>query len=190
MLLLFYALSFFEGTARKLVVSYLAMWCFSAMLLLTGLETRIQNNNLWYVPDHKSQHMHDLLTFNYNTSFEGPYPLSKMELMHWVYDELLTGEMTEKEVPVVSSQEETYLYESVTGQRLADYRFWLTEEFDGLTVYFENLDSRVDYVCVFTDSDLYSFQQEYFDHFTRVYENSAGYIARVEPGVFDELKAK
>ena len=186
-LLIMVALQQLEANGRRLVVAYLGMWAFGAMMLLTGLETRIQNNNMWYVPDHKSQHMNDLLTFNWNTAQEGPYPLDKMDLMHWVYQNLLSNGETELQVPVASAEEETYLYESVTGQRLSDYRFWRTTE-NGLETYFRNLDSKVEYACVFNDSGLYDLQRKYFDSFDRVFENSAGFVVRVEPGVFDKLK--
>ncbi len=187
--LLMSALSHFDINGRRVVTAYFGMWCFVAMMLLTGLETRIQNNNNWYVLDHKSQHMNDLLTFNWNTTQEGPYPLTKMDLMHWVYQNLVEPKTTENLVPVASSEEETYLYESVTGQRLPDYRFWITSE-NGLERYFEHMDQDTDYVCVFTDSGLYELQRKYFDSFPRVYENSAGFVVKMEHGKFDELKVE
>ena len=186
--LIMYAIKGFTTDARRLVVSYMGMWLFVALMFMTGAETKIQEKNNWYVLDHKSQHMNDLLCFNYNTALSAPYSGEKMDLMHYVYTDLLDAGATEKQVPVVSSEEETYIYESVTGQWLTDYKFWRTRE-DGLNRYFENIDSKVDYICVFRDSGLYALQARYFESFDKVYQNSAGFIARVNPGTFDELMA-
>ena len=51
------------------------------------------------------------------------------------------------------------------------------------------MDQDVDFVCVFSDSGLYELQRDYFDSFEVLFRNSAGFVARVEPGVFDQRKA-
>ena len=130
------------------------------------------------MPDRKSERYNSLIAFNLETLFRPHYPDEKMELMHYVYGELLSTGETEKQVPVCSTEEETYLYESVTGQRLKDYEFWRSEEND--VQYFVNVKDKCDYVCVYTDCPLYEVHKEAFwDDLPVVWSNSAGFIARV-----------
>ena len=158
-------------------------------MYVTGLEDRIQQVNGSYVVDNKSMRYNDLLVNNRTLVQKDPLKPEKYDLMHHVYDFLSDG-LTDKQIPVASLEEETYLYESITGQRLKDWEFFRYSH-GGLDDYFKNLDNgKADYICVFTDSGLYEFQKKYFDSFERVYENPGGFIAKVKPGGFQELKRK
>lgn len=176
-LLVVYAVSELKPDGRKVFVAYLCSWAFVALMFLTGLESRIEAHNALFVPDHKSQRYNDLLVFNWNTTKTPHYSPEKMDLVHYVYENLTGGDGTDAPVPVVTRQEETYLYESMTGQRLKDFDYWVDEEH--YNDYFKNLED-CDYVTVYTDSDLYTQHQELFDSFTPVYENSAGFVARID----------
>lgn len=175
-LLVVYAIAGLKSDGRKVTVAYLCSWAFVAMMFLTGLESRIESKNPLFVPDHKSQHYNDLLCFNWNTAKTEHYSADKMDLIHYVYENLTGGGGTDKPVPVVTRQEETYLYESMTGQRLKDFDYWIDEEHR--SDYFENI-GDCDYVTVYIDSDLYAEHQDMFDAMERVYENPAGFVARV-----------
>lgn len=102
-----------------------------------------------------------------------------MELIHYVYDILQSGTATEKQIPLVGSQEDSYLYESMTGQWLTDFEFW--KQNDKEKTFLKNIDQKTDYVCVYTDSQLYLDHKEYFDSLQRIYQNPAGFIAANAP---------
>ena len=159
---------------RRVVVGYLCSWTFVALMLLTGLESRIESHNALYVPDHKSQHYNDLLTFNWNTTKSPHYSEDKMALIHYVYENLMAGGGSETPVPVVTQQEETYLYESMTGQRLKDFEFWIDKAHGD--AYMRDIQD-CDYLTVYTDCQIYADHQKLFDGMKRVFETDAGFIA-------------
>lgn len=178
-LLIVYAIHKADFMGRAVVTGFLCSWIFVAAMFVTGAEFRIQGNSDLFVPDRKSERYNDLLAFNLETLKRPHYSDKKMELMHYVYGELLSTGVTARQVPVCSTEEETYLYESVTGQRLKDYEFWRSEEND--LAYFENVANSCDYVCIFTDCPLYEVHKETFwDGLTVVYSNEAGFIAEVQ----------
>ena len=186
-ILILYALSKTARSTRGLAATYLGMWAFVAMMYVTGLENKIEAKNAWYIPDNKSMRYNDLLAANRTNIQKEPLEPGKLDLMHHVYDLLESGE-TDQQIPVASIEEETYFYESVTGQRLKDWEFFRYSQ-GGLEDYFRQLnEGMADYVCVFKDSGLYDLQGVYFDGLEKVYENPDGFIAKVEPGLFDELK--
>ncbi len=186
--LIVYALSKAAPSTRGLAAAYLGMWAFVAMMYVTGLEDHIQQVNNWYVIDNKSMRYNDLLAANRTNIQKEPLEAGKYDLMHHVYEMLQNGE-TDKKIPVASIEEETYFYESVTGQRLSDWMFF-NYSTGGLEQYFDDLDAgKADYICVFNDSGLYDFQKDYFDSFEKVYENGDGFIAKVTPGAFEKYKA-
>ncbi len=172
--------------ARKMTCLYLCSWLFVAIMFLFGIENKIEAKNALFVPDNKAQHYNDLLCFNYNTMFTEHYSDEKMELIHYVYNELLSSGVTDKQVPVCTIQEETYLYESMTGQRLSDYEFWKSHEDDD--AYFANVLAYCEYVCVYTDCDLYTVHQDFWDQFEVVYANDAGKIVKITTENLEYLK--
>ena len=122
--------------------------------------------------------------FNFTTEFGGWLTDymdhdEVMELIHYVYDILQSGTATEKQIPLVGSQEDSYLYESMTGQWLTDFEFW--KQNDKEKTFLKNIDQKTDYVCVYTDSQLYLDHKEYFDSLQRIYQNPAGFIAANAP---------
>lgn len=178
-LLIVYALSEADKWGRGVVCAFLVSWCFSAFMFVSEAEIHMQANSGLFVPDRKSERYNSLIAFNLETLSRPHYPAEKMELMHYVYEELLSSGETANQVPVCSSEEETYLYESVTGQRLKDYEFWRSEEND--VQYFINVKDLCDYVCVYTDCPLYEVHKEVFwDDLPVIWSNSAGFIAKVE----------
>ncbi len=173
--LMMVAVSHLTADGRKVMTAYLCSWTFVAIMFLTGLESRIEGHNPLFVPDHKSQRYNDLLCFNWNTLSVPTYSEDKMDLIHYVYEHLTAGGESTTEVPVVTRQEETYLFESMTGQRLEDFEFWRGPGHHD--AFLENVQD-CDYVCVYTDSALYEENQKMFDSWEVVYSTPAGYIAR------------
>ena len=178
-LLIVYALSEADRWGRGVVIAFLCSWSFSAFMFVSEVEIHMQAKSGLFVPDRKSERYNSLIAFNLETLFRPHYPAEKMELMHYVYENLLSTGETLSQVPVCSTEEETYLYESVTGQRLKDYEFWRSEEND--IQYFINVKDLCDYVCVYTDCPLYEVHKEVFwDDLPVIWSNSAGFIAKVE----------
>ena len=174
--LMVYAVFTLAKDGRKVLTAYLCSWAFIAMMFLTGLESRIEGHNALFVPDHKSQRYNDLLCFNWNTIKVPHYSDDKMDLIHYVYEHLTAGGESTTQVPVVTRQEETYLYESMTGQRLEDYEFWRGPGYHD--AFLEDI-LDCDYICVYTDSAMYEEKQEMFDDMEVVYATPAGFIAKV-----------
>ena len=178
-LLIVYALTQASLHAKTLTICYMLSWSFVAIMVMGGIETRIQDNSEGYIIDNKSMFYNDLLVYNWNTIKSPHYSTERMELIHYVYDILQSGTATEKQIPLVGSQEDSYLYESMTGQWLTDFEFW--KQNDKEKTFLKNIDQKTDYVCVYTDSQLYLDHKEYFDSLQRIYQNPAGFIAANAP---------
>lgn len=176
-ILLIYGFAHAQKQTRALGCFVLLAWAFIAGMYLTGLEKRIEAKNGLFVSSQKAPSYNDLLVFNWENLHAAPYSSDKMELMHYVYQELFETGETDKQVPVVAVQEDTYLYESVTGQRLEDYDFWKSDQ--QYWDYYANIDTAVDYVCVYTDNPQYESKKDYFEDMEKVFENEAGFVAKV-----------
>lgn len=174
-LLLVYALNQVSTQGRVMAGLYMGSWAFVAVLFFFGIENRIEARNQQFVRDNKSMYYNDLLAFNWNTIWSPRYRGDKMDLTHHVYDLLQSGE-AEGPVAIVSIQEETYLYESMTGQMLTDFEWWKELTMDE---YYQNILDLCDYVCVYNDCEQYLDRQEMFDQMEIIYENTAGFIAKV-----------
>ena len=175
-LLLVYALNQISFQGRAMAGLYMGSWAFVAALFFFGIENRIEARNQQFVRDNKSMYYNDLLAFNWNTIWTPRYRGDKMDLNHHVYDLLKNGE-AKAPVAIVSIQEETYLYESMTGQMLTDFEWWKELTMDE---YYENIQELCDYVCVYNDCEQYLNRQDMFDRMEKIYENTAGFIAKVK----------
>jgi hypothetical protein len=178
-LLIVYALTHTSLHAKLMTCFYMLSWAFVAIMVMGGIETRIQDNSENYIVDNKSMFYNDLLVYNWNTIHSPHYSQERMELIHYVYDTLQSGSATEGQIPLVASQEDSYLYESMTGQWLVDFEYW--KQNDEQKTFIKNIKADCDYVCVYTDSEVYANHQEYFDSLQRIYQNSAGFIAATVP---------
>lgn len=162
---------------RRVSCYFMCSWAFVAMMFLTGLESKIEQKNNWFVLDHKSQHYNDLLCFNRDALYDQrTYSQGKMDLIHYVYGELILGEKTDRTVPALMYYEEKYLYEAMTDQRLDDFEFWHGDE--RYAAFLEDIVTDADYVMVYYDVGAYEEHQDYFDSLERVYETDAGFVAK------------
>jgi len=173
--LAFLGLCYMKNETKILAACYFSMWVFVAVLFVGGIENRIESKNALFVIDSKSMHYNDLLCFNLNTLIEGHYADNRMELAHFVYEDLLETGATKKQVPCAYDEDQTYWYEGVTDQRLNDYKYWQI----GYDKYKANLEKKCDYVCVITDSVIYRENKEYFNSLDKVFVNDIGFVARV-----------
>lgn len=171
----FYALAGLKKEALTMVSLYFGSWAFVLIMFLSGLETRIYNNNPLYVISAKGMQYNDLVCFNYNTMKEPPYAEPRMAMAHFVYANLIEGGATQKPVPCAYNDDQFYWYEGVTDQRLSDYMYWKSD----YDTFKKNLQENCEYVSVMIDSRIYLDNQEYFDSMERVFENEIGFVARV-----------
>ena len=171
----FYALAGLKKEALTMVSLYFGSWAFVLIMFLSGLETRIYNNNPLYVISAKGMQYNDLVCFNYNTMKEPPYAEPRMAMAHFVYANLIEGGATQTPVPCAYNDDQFYWYEGVTDQRLSDYMYWKSD----YDTFKKNLQENCEYVSVMIDSRIYLDNQEYFDSMERVFENEIGFVARV-----------
>ena len=171
----FYALAGLKKEALTMVSLYFGSWAFVLIMFLSGLETRIYNNNPLYVISAKGMQYNDLVCFNYNTMKEPPYAEPRMAMAHFVYSNLIEGGATQKPVPCAYNDDQFYWYEGVTDQRLSDYMYWKSD----YDTFKKNLEENCEYVSVMIDSRIYLDNQDYFDSRERVFENEIGFVARV-----------
>ena len=179
-LLIVYAISVLDKDGRKTAVFYLMSWAFVAVLFYGGIENRIEERNPLYIADNKSMRYNDLMAFNKETLYRPHYSDQKMELIHYVVDNLMVDGESDKPIPLCSTQDEVYLYRAMTWQTLKDYEFWRSHEADDH--YFLSVAADCDYVCVFTDCPLYEVHKDFWEQMDVVYENAAGKIVRVPEG--------
>lgn len=176
--LAFYAVYEMGKDAKAVAGLYFGTWAFVLVFFLSGLETRVANNNdlLILGGSAKGPQLNDLACFNYYTIKEPPYSESRMALAHYVYQELLSTGKTDGPVPCTYNDDQFYWYEGVTNQRLSDYMFWNV----GYEDYLEQLEEECDYVSVMIDGTMYVENQEYFDSLEKVFENEIGFVAKVK----------
>jgi len=179
-LLIVYAIANLDGDGRKTTVFYLCSWAFVAVLFYAGIENKIEERNPLYIADNKSMRYNDLMAFNKDTLTKAHYSDQKMELIHYVYDNLMENGESETPIPVCSTQDEVYLYRAMTWQTLEDFEYWRSHEADDH--YFLSVAADCEYACVFTDCDLYTVHQEFWDQLDVIYENGAGRIVKIPEG--------
>lgn len=171
----FYGVYKMAGEARTITAFYMGTWAFVLFMFISGLETRIYNNNNLFMSSAKSMQYNDLAVFNYNTIKEPPFSESRMIMAHYVYENLIETGETDKPVPCAYNDDQFYWYEGVTDQRLSDYMYWKTD----YDTFKKNLGQNCDYVSVMKDSRIYLDNQEYFDSMEKVFENEIGFVAKV-----------
>lgn len=176
-LLIVYAMNRISVQGRVMAGLYLCSWAFVASLYFFGIENRIELRNERFVKDNKSMLYNDLLAFNWGTILTPHFSADRMDLNHHAYA-LLNDGTADDPLAIVSIQEETYLFESMTGQMLTDFEYWKDNDMER---YFSNIDALCDYVCVYVDSPVYQGNIGFFDNMEIVYENPAGFLAKVHP---------
>lgn len=173
--LAFIGLYYMKKETKILAVSYFSMWLFVVVLFLGNIENKIQGSNPLLMIDEKSAVYNNLLCFNVNTIKEAPYAANRMDLAHYVYNEILKPDHFKKQVACAYADDQTYWFEGITNQRLNDFKYWQI----GYDKYFKNLEKHCDYVSVMTDSVIYTENKAYFDSLEKVYSNDIGFVARV-----------
>ena len=171
----FYGGSRMAKEARTVTACYIGTWAFVLVMFVSGLETRIYNNNNLFMDSAKGPQYNDLVCFNINTMKEPPYAEPRMAMAHYVYQKLIETGKTDKPVPCAYNDDQFYWYEGVTNQRLSDYMYWKSD----YDTFKTNLEENCDYVSVMIDSRIYVDNQEYFDSMEKVFENEIGFVARV-----------
>ena len=179
-LLIGYGLTQMHLQARITSVLVLGCWLFTFWMSFSGYETKLfeANPNLVSEESIKAKSYNDLAAYDQHMMTDyGHFPDAYMDLYHYVYNDILQKGKTDKQVPIVSVMEYTYLYEDVTGQKLSGFEYWKSME--DLVAFFDNI-KKSDYVCVLTeDCNVYTEWQEFFDQFEVVYETQFGKVIKI-----------
>lgn len=174
MILNFYGVIYAAAQTRVVIASLAGVWCMVAVFFLGSVEERIQIHNPLLVPETRSLRYMDILSFNYTYLYLPGYSPEKIDLYHYAYQELLAkGEPC---VPGVIAYEDNFWFQDITDQRYWDWDYyWM----DNAALDVKLKESGADYVIVLYNSPLYAADQAYYDALERVYENGAGFVARL-----------
>lgn len=157
---------------RKLLTLGFLTWFFVATISITNIEVVIQNINPLYCTNTNARAYSDIYTFNRDAMRNPAYDMEKVKLYDYAVEQL--GASQTEKIPLAGYWEDYYWMEAITNQRMSGFDYWNIGE----EMFFDNL-SRVDYVIVLTDSDIYAANKEYFDSLEPIFETSSGYIAKV-----------
>ena len=158
---------------RKLLTLGFLTWFFVATISITNIEVVIQNINPLYCTNTNARAYSDIYTFNRDAMRNPAYDMEKVKLYDYAVEQL--GASQTEKIPLAGYWEDYYWMEAITNQRMSGFDYWNIGE----EMFFDNL-SRVDYVIVLTDSDIYAANKEYFDSLESIFETSSGYIAKVQ----------
>lgn len=173
--LMFYGITYAEKQTRVLVGTIFLTWCFVAGIYITGLEDRIQAKYGLFDPTPKSASLNDLYNFNRTTLFTPGYSYDKRELYHYVYDKLL--QKGEKMVAISCFWQDDIWFQAITDQRLDGWDY----ASDNHTAYYNKLESSgANYIVVLYDGKLYQDNPKYYDKLEKIYENPAGFVAKLK----------
>lgn len=173
----------FKGACRVaeqmmgVVISYFIVWFGVFAMFFTGFEGKIQQINTMFDMSVKSGAYNDIFAYNYNLYVQGGYPYEKMEIYHWVYNELL--QKGEDMVAISSWYQDDIWFQAITNQRLNGWDFVSGDHI----AYYEKLkECGANYVVVLTDekSQIYQDNPKYWDSLEKVYENGAGFVAKLD----------
>ena len=171
-----YGFSEMGKEGRWVCGTFMLSVAFACLVYVSGIETKLQQKNEKLTP--KSQNFIELLAYNKNelTSRE-TYAQGKMDLIHYVYEDIIEEGKTEKPVQAFLFYEEKYLYEAMTGQRVEEFDYF--NSIEQRETYAEDLKSVTDYVIVCYDAESYEAHGDVLDTFEKVYETDAGFVAKV-----------
>lgn len=160
-----------EKNARIMVTGGFLVWCAMAGILVLNLDDAMKNKDELLYGRAEIAPFMDIYAFNYDFLFTPIYPADKLELYGYIKEEMLDEGVTD-EVYMVGGWEDSCWMRAVTGTWVAIY--------DGETIC-EMVDKKeLDYVVVLYGSEEYNMAQTVYDKLERLYETSAGYIARVK----------
>ena len=175
MLLVIAGISYMTKETRIVTGCCFAVWLAVFGAMVFHIEEKIQGKNELFNVNIKSSAFNDIFSYNYNNLRSAGYSLDKRELYHYVYDELISK--GQDMVPIASYWQDDFWYQGITNQRNDG---WDVNNSAGFLEMLLNSDAE--YVLVLTDSQstVYLDNQTYFDSLERVYENAAGFVAKLE----------
>ena len=163
-----------EQKSRSLMVCYGLMSLFTMGMYLGNMDARIATRAPMFDQNNKGKALNDLLSYNKENFKNAGYPESKLELYHYVYDNLLSK--GEELVPIVCYWEDDFWYQGVTNQRLEGYDYNAADNTENL----KQMQEDGNYVLVLTDNAMYENSKEYYDSLEKIYENEIGFVAIVK----------
>jgi len=176
-LLVFYfmqlGISYLSKISKTAIVSYASVWAIVAAMAATKLDQKINNINLLFAPAVKSSSYFDI--YLYNKSFLDTPQLFSPDYLNLI-KYVINGKLIQTgDVPIFDYWEKIYWYEAITNQVLPDYYYWI-KDFNTIV---SSIKSESHYVVVINNSDYVKRNADYFNSLEKVYENSEGFVAKV-----------
>lgn len=159
--------------SKGLLCSYSLVWAAVGVLALSGADRAIHEQKPYLNPEPSAGAFFRLYQFNIDNPSWAPMDPGALELFQYVRTNY-AGET----VPLVGTQEQYGWYEGISDQRLSKFRFWNYE----LSEVVERI-QQCEYAVVIKNNqnDLYQYAPAYWESLERVYENSSGYLVRIQP---------
>ncbi len=172
--LAYMGLTYLRGDGRFLAGTVFATWFIVFAAFLLNAEGFIQNKNPMFVQDIRAPLYNDIYSFNIGFCRSASYDAGNTELFAYMAENMVRGE---DEIAAAGELEDYYYLEGITGRdQPIEYMYWRVGE----DVYFEYLNEHTDYVVILYDAEFYEKYQTFFDGLERVYQNEAGYIAKMK----------
>lgn len=153
---------------QDLVIAYFFTWGLIALLFCTKAEEKIAEKNENFVMTSANNYM-NIYAYNRDWNRDAIYGNKNIELYQWMYDNIIS----EGKKGTISADFflHEYWFQAVTNQRYSAYE-------SNYDVYLLQQEPVADYVCVLYDSFYYG-HQDHFNPLERVFENEAGFIAKL-----------
>lgn len=172
--LAFVGLTYLEKQTRVFITMGFATWAVIFVAFLGNFETRIYNKSYLFNTNWKTAAYNDIYNFNRDAINLPQYTSEKLHLYRYAVENLMTNG---EEVALASQWEDFYWMDAITYQNLDNgYYYWN----NGEEVFLETMYERADYIIVLYDAPIYANHVEEFDSLEKVYEGTAGYIAKVK----------
>lgn len=168
--LAYIGLGWLEKQARVMVTGGFAVWCVLAFMLVFHIDDYIYNRRpLLYGSAQISPFM-EIYSFNYDFVFTPIYDEDKLDLYRYIREDMIDEALTDA-VSMVGCWEDNMWMRAVSGTWAPVY--------DGAAMQTLVTEKSLDYVVVLFGSEEYNMAQDVYDNLERIYENGAGFIARV-----------
>lgn len=165
---IFYAIKFLNEKNRIVIIGYLCTYIMLMTFDFRGVDNYIQNTNSNFI-DVSSKNFINIYDFT-KIWFEQPkFQNEKIDLYRYVNNNLRI--MSDVKILIVGTEFEDAWFQTLTEQEYARCN-------GDINVYNSLVNDDTKYVCVLY-GEMYQNNQEYFDGLERIYQNNAGFIAKI-----------
>lgn len=170
----FYGIAYAEKQTKVLIGIAVTIYIGLMGVRFGHVEEKIAKCNPNLITSVRSTSYFHILNDNEAYLYTPAYSQEKLEMYHWVTQNLL--QEGEEKVPGVIVYEDSFWFQDITNQRFWDWDFYgmdVNQLRDKLK------ESKANYAMVLVDSPLYNEDKEYYDALERVYTNEAGFVVKL-----------